>query len=271
MRISCRRVVCLLLVVGALGVPCAVAAPLRDPDTEAAKRHSDRGATFYAQERYADAVREFEAARKIKPLAALDFNIARAHERLEAWGAAADAYERYAKSLRDAGKAGEIRARVAVLRARVAEPSPPAPALAAPSPVVLTPTIAPALPVVESATPKPRYRLATWALGIGGAAFLVGSVVAGIIANNRYSYLSGHCGPSGACDLATVPDVQSQVDNGRAAASASNAFLGVGLAAVAAGTVLFVLDARRGAYRRGWMLAPTASMHGAGLTFEVTR
>ena len=46
-----------------------------DPDTEIARRHFDRGTAFYGEGRYAQAIIEFEAAKKVKPLPDFDFNI----------------------------------------------------------------------------------------------------------------------------------------------------------------------------------------------------
>ena len=62
-----------------------------DPDTEAAKRHFDRGKALYEQQRYDEALGEFETARALKPLPELLYNIGRTQERREEWAAAANA------------------------------------------------------------------------------------------------------------------------------------------------------------------------------------
>ena len=91
---------------------------LSDPDTESARRHFHRGAELYEGERYADAVREFETAKRIKSAPAFEFNIARCRDRLEEWGSAADGYERYLFEVPNAPERDELRARIAELRAR---------------------------------------------------------------------------------------------------------------------------------------------------------
>src|SRR5688572_3436150 len=105
-----------------------------DPDTEAARRHFDKGLALYEQRRYDDALAEFEVARKLKPLPDLDFNVARTHERREAWGEAAIAYERYLAARPDAPDAADLRARIEVLRSRVSPPKPLAALTPAPPP-----------------------------------------------------------------------------------------------------------------------------------------
>ena len=118
-----RTGLCLGLVLTTLLAGTALAdgdpAQLPDPDTQSARRHFDRGASLYDQAHYGAAVREFEAAKRVKPLAAFEFNIARCRDRLEEWSAAADGYERYLAAVPNAPEAAELRSRIAELRARV--------------------------------------------------------------------------------------------------------------------------------------------------------
>jgi tetratricopeptide (TPR) repeat protein len=90
-----------------------------DPDTETARRHFVRATEFYDAQRYGDAVREFEAAKQLKPLPELDYNIGRAYDRLEDWPRAIAAYQQYVMRARNAADVAEVRARLAILRARV--------------------------------------------------------------------------------------------------------------------------------------------------------
>ncbi|HEY2745691.1 MAG TPA: hypothetical protein VGL86_13745, partial [Polyangia bacterium] len=112
------------------------AAPLRageaDPDTEVAQRLFGEGVAAYGAHDYAHALEKFEAARRIKPLPAFDFNIARCHDRLGQAAPAIAAYERYLAQAPDAPDAAEVRERVGILRARVETPS-PSPSSSSPS------------------------------------------------------------------------------------------------------------------------------------------
>src|SRR5581483_10842462 len=94
------------------------AAQVHDPDTEAARNHYQRGSEHYAAGRYRDALDEFTRARRLKAMPALDYDIARCHDRLEEWAEAARAYQRYLSAVPDAPDAVELRARVELLRAR---------------------------------------------------------------------------------------------------------------------------------------------------------
>jgi tetratricopeptide (TPR) repeat protein len=193
-----------------------------DPDTEAARRHFDKGRALYEQGRYDDALSEFEVARKLKPLPDLDFNIARTHERREAWGEAMAAYERYLAARPDAPDAAEMRARIEVLRARVTP---------------LKPVEAPKPP-----PPPPRRNRALRGAAIGVAIGAVVLVVVGAAlistVSNDYELLEGRCsfrqcGPS---DWAGLPEK----------ANASYALFGLAGAAAATDVVLWVMESRQG-------------------------
>lgn len=102
---------CLLLGVALFGIftvarPSAVTAAenppvnvkkngMDDPDTEAAKRRFAAGSEHYLAGRYAEACLEFEAARRIKPLADFDYNLGRCYDRQEKYPEAIEAYGRF--------------------------------------------------------------------------------------------------------------------------------------------------------------------------------
>lgn len=251
-----------LLMATALSRPArADDVPFADPDTEAARRHFERGAALFEQGRYADAAAEFETAKRLKPSPAFDYNIARCKDRLEQWGAAADAYERYLAAAPGAADAAEVRARVGVLRARIAEQPAPGPRAAS------VPSLAP----TALSSPPPllhRHRVATWAVGGAGVALLAGSLVAGLVAHSRYGDLKSKCATDGGCDATKVPDAQNLIDGGNRAAVASDALLGVGLAAVAAGVVLFFVEGRHPDERRVWRIAPAVGFQSAAIAIE---
>ena len=134
---SRRAGISLLALVAAMlaGRPAAAdgaSSTIADPDTESARRHFQRGAELYDRGAYAEAVREFETAKRIKPAPAFEYNVARCRDRLEQWGAAADGYERYLVAVPNAPERDELRARIVELRAR-AGGAPPASAMAAAS------------------------------------------------------------------------------------------------------------------------------------------
>jgi tetratricopeptide (TPR) repeat protein len=112
------------------------AAQVYDPDTEAARRHFALGSQRYEQGDYPGALVEFEAARKLKPLAELDYNVARCHDRLEHYPQAIAEYKKYLKQKPDA----EVQERVKVLESRTA-----------PEPVVIEKP-------VEKPKPTPVYK-----------------------------------------------------------------------------------------------------------------
>jgi tetratricopeptide (TPR) repeat protein len=99
-----------------------------DIDTEAARRHYERGRSLYDLGSYPEACAEFAAAKRLLDLPALDFNIGKCEERLEHWDAAVEAYEHYLARASTDDSAPDVRRRLAVLRTRLA------PAASAPDP-----------------------------------------------------------------------------------------------------------------------------------------
>ena len=222
---AARWSVLLLLVAGAV----ARAQGFEDPDTAAARRHSQR-AQLYEQGHFADALAEFEVARRIKPLPALDYDVARCKERLEDWGGAADAYERYLAAAPDASDGPELKARVATLRERERALHPPLP----PPPTAKAPS---------RALRKAAIAVGVLALGsFGAAAGLLGSVAADFPAEQVFC-------TTHACSDADVAPL-------RARANAGYALLAVGGAAAVVDVVLWLAGARRRSPRsaraQGW-------------------
>ena len=111
-----------------------------DPDSEIARRHFEHGAALYDKQQYEAAITEFEEARHAKPAPALDFNIARAYDRLEKWDRAIEVYERYLHSIPTPADAKEITARIEALKKRQQS-----------EPTAVTPSVT---PVVESPPPR---------------------------------------------------------------------------------------------------------------------
>ena len=209
----------------------------KDPDTEVAQRLFGEGVAAYGAHDYARALQRFEAARRLKPLPAFDYNIARCHDRLGDAGAALAAYERYLAQLPDAPDAAEVRARIAILRARVGVggTTPPQPTAASPS---TTPP--PSITTPSSAADRPRLRLAVpIVVGVAGVALtatgagLVGSVGPDYDALQRRWQAQG---PTSA--------VVASADSLRAREIAGWTLLGIGGAALVADVALWIVARR---------------------------
>ena len=156
------------------------------------------------------------------------------------------AYQRYLAAEPDVPDAADIRARVVVLRKRLAENTPAAPVEpAAPS------TVTAQAGMTNSDQPRSQERdptyasgrsvrrhLGTWIVAGAGATLLAGSLAAGLIANSLYGSLENNCAPDGVCEAAKVPDAQSWIDSGKRAGLASDVLLGIGAATVVAGIPL---------------------------------
>lgn len=121
------RVAILLALAGtALGAePCDAG-----PDLEISRRHFEAGTTDYLEGRFRDAINEFEAANRVRPAPAFEYNIGRCHDRLEEVAEAVASYERYLAAERDGKETREVRARVDVLKQRLAAVHSLAPAVA---------------------------------------------------------------------------------------------------------------------------------------------
>ena len=207
-----------------------------DPDTEVARRHFRAGSAAYESGDYTTALQEFERARLVKPLADLDYNIGRCHDRLEHYPEAIAAYQRFVDATSNIEERTEISERITALKARLRqlEPARPAPTPLPPSQPAL------ALEVEHGAPPSPLhgYRapivlgslaVATLAVGFG----LYGSV------GGDYDALKSSCAPS--CAPSRWSGLQTRERAGVGLAIAG------GVLAVADG-VWFLLAARHHAH-----------------------
>jgi tetratricopeptide (TPR) repeat protein len=216
-----RGLLVLCLLVGAPGKSGAQPG-VGDPDTQAAQRHFEHGRELYEAGRYDEALVEFQTARVLKALPELDYNIARTDERREAWGEAADAYERYLGAKPDAPDASELRGRIQVLRGRVKQPQSETP----PRTETQPPASPPSRPLRSGGI---GAMVATLVLaGVGGA--LVGTV------GPDYQRLESTCS-SRQCISADWRGLEARADAGYA-------LLGLAGAAAVAGIALFVADAK---------------------------
>jgi tetratricopeptide (TPR) repeat protein len=234
-------VVCLL-------VPCVAAAKKaqEDPDTEIAKRHFVRGTDLYLTGNYPEAIREFEAAKLVKPLPAFDYNIARCHDRMEHLEEAIASYQVYLSAVGNSPEATEARDRIDVLQARIARRDAARQQPTAPPPVIVTtpqslppPTVA---PVVVTAAPRHRLSLAApIAVGVAAVAVLGAGLGLTLSAGAEFDRLNGSCAPN--CPRASWDGLPGREQAGIA-------LLAVAGAAAAVDVVLWVLHAQRPRERR---------------------
>jgi tetratricopeptide (TPR) repeat protein len=162
-----------------------------DPDTEVARRHFQIGRAAYDAGDYQQALESFERANRIKPAAAFDFNIGRCFDRLERYPEAIASYQRFVSSIPTPPDADEVRARIAVLKERIASaPSPTrreTPSTGdtlAPMPSTLQLTAEPEAPKVDPEAERRRKNRRTAAIVvsvIAGALVIGGAVAAGLL------------------------------------------------------------------------------------------
>jgi hypothetical protein len=172
-----------------------------DPDTEIARRHFEAGRAKYQESDYLGALGEFEAARKVRQLAAFDYNIARCLDRLERPAEAVVAYERYLAAAPNEPDAADVRARVGVLKQRIGEARP------SPHPAVAL-TVAP--------PPERRSRRLIAPSVVAGAAVAAAVVGAGLLGSVSADYDSLVAGPSSCrpCSDAQVSPLMARADAG---------------------------------------------------------
>jgi tetratricopeptide (TPR) repeat protein len=152
---------------------------LADEAMDKARIHLQAGIAYYDEARYDEAVREMEAAYRLKPVADLQYNLAECYERLGRPTEAVAAYKKYLDTKPGADDRGLIESRIKNLQARGESG-------AAPHEKVVLKTI-----VVYRELPPPPGRVARWAawgalaLGLGGlAAGIAGTVQAAKAAND---------------------------------------------------------------------------------------
>src|ERR1700690_2496951 len=113
----CRTVVALLALVLIFGV----AAPARAQDAMSAKEHYQKGTSYYDLGRYADAIKEFEAAYQIKNDPALLFNLAQSHRLAGNSDQALHFYRTYLRYVPKPPNRAEIESRITQLEQLVAQ------------------------------------------------------------------------------------------------------------------------------------------------------
>ncbi|MSP61802.1 MAG: hypothetical protein EXR72_16005 [Myxococcales bacterium] len=226
-----------------------------DPDTEIARRHFELAKRHYEGSDYSAALLEFEAAHRVKPAPAFEYNIGRCHDRLEHLAEAIAHYQRYA-DVHPADEA-EVAARIAVLQKRLADSLPP--------PERVPPTIdeksterPPPQDEKAPAVPEARPFPYVVPLVVGVAALAIAAAGTALVLTVRPQYDDLASGAN-RCARPCDPSLYSGLE---ARALAGYALWGVAGAAAAVDVVLWVLAPRRRTVeqpaRTSWILAPFA-------------
>jgi tetratricopeptide (TPR) repeat protein len=216
-----------------------------------AERLYNEGQTAYDAKRYDDAIAAWTRSYELSHLPALVFNIAQAY-RLA--GNCEKAVESYKKLVELDPKSPQRTAAEGFVRdlepcpAQIAPPPPP--------PDVGHVEPKPVPPVVVPVEPRKRPILA-YAVGGAGVALIAVGAYFGSQASSLASDVNTAC--KAGCDFDTIK--QKDAD-GRSAQSYEYVFLGVGLAGVATGTVLYMLGHRHEA-----AVTVTPVRGGAGLAW----
>jgi tetratricopeptide (TPR) repeat protein len=206
-------------------------------------------AAFEAK-RYTEAVRLYEEAYQIEPLATLLYNIAFIYDtHLGNQTLAGQYYRRYVNAP-DAEKTAQVRAyeRLAVFRATrkrsaAFAPLPPvsrkpvAPPSAAPPSVAAAPPSVAGAPTAEptvtgTVSPAGEFPWKPVLLGVAGAGLLTGAVFTGLTASTHTDYQAAR----------DEPERGDLSDTGKTQALVADLAFGVGIAAGAAGLLVWLLD-----------------------------
>jgi hypothetical protein len=118
-----------------------------------------------------------------------------------------------------------------------------------------------------SADEKPR-RLWTWvAFGVGGAAAIGGGIVGGV-GLSKANDITDKCENFGT-DKNTCPaDQEKEKDKARTMGYVTDALIGVAVAGIVAGTILYFVEPKRAKKEKQVALVPTVSANGAGLVIQ---
>lgn len=230
--------------------PPAAAATAAGPtqaDEDAAKAHFLAGQAYYEQADYADAVKEFNEAHRLSRRADLLYNVSVCYERLGRWDDAIASLHQYLQEKPNAADREVIESRIKNYEERrdaeraQHQPQPP-PAVVAPPPTV----------------PPPARKSHVPSLVVGGigAGLLLAALGTGVSAQLAYNDVGSKCDANKVCN-GNDTTLKNEASLGHALAISTDVLLAVGGAALVTGVVLFIVEARRPAPARAW-LVPTA-------------
>lgn len=230
----------LLAAIWAASLAFAATAAAQTPtqaDEDAAKAHFLAGSAYYEQANYQDAVKEFNEAHRLAQRPDLLYNISVCYERLSRWDEAIASLRQYLSERPDAPDRAVIESRIKNFEDRRTAEQHKATAVATPPPSANGPGLV--------ATPPPlRTRhVVSFVVGGVGVGLLLAAIGTGVAAQLGYDDLNNKC-PNKICASGnqTLRDEQS---SGKALALSTDVLIGVGAAAVVAGTILFIVESRR--------------------------
>jgi tetratricopeptide (TPR) repeat protein len=205
-----------------------------DEEIRIARREFEAGRAAYADGRFEDALVHFQTAYSRTESPEILYNIATVADRLRRDQLALESYERFLQERPDTADRENIEGRIRVLREATGAPAP----VPQPEP---EPESEPEPEPEPEAEPEPEPesdeggggRIFTW-VALGTAAVSAGLTTAfWVVAQNEYDALDGTCAPT--C-------TEDQTSKGETFQTLGNVFFGVGLAALAAGVVLFFVE-----------------------------
>jgi tetratricopeptide (TPR) repeat protein len=241
-----------------------------DDDVAAAREHYRKATNAFELGNFDEAIREYEQAYKLKDDPAILYNLGQAHRLAQHPSEALHFYKMYLSKVPNAQNRAEVESKITALqqlvdqqRAATAMP-PTAPMRATPTPETAPAAGGPAAAEKPAPPPKPGFamKVSGIAVGVAGVGLVAAGVAFGVLAKNAGDDLT-HQAQMGTFDYAKQQD-------GKRDQMLEGVFLGIGAAAVAAGTVLYVLGhraARRAASNEtALQLAPVAGRDRAGAT-----
>jgi len=211
-------------------------APLAHAESEA-ERLYNQGQQAYEALRYDDALVAWERSYALSKLPALLFNIAQAQRLRGKPGDCTKATANYRKFISLAPKSSErptAEGFIAELAPCVEQESKPQPAPTIPAPEAVTPPSSSPTPVTLNEGGGKGKRFAGYAVGGAGVVLVVTGVYFGAKARRLGNEVSDDCADG--CDWNLVKDKDAE---GKSAETTQYVLYGVGLAAIAAGGVLW--------------------------------
>jgi tetratricopeptide (TPR) repeat protein len=225
----------------------------------------EKGKTAFRLGDYDGAIREWTEAYKLKNDPVFLYNIAQAYREKKDFEKAISFYSNYLKESPNAANRATVEERIQEMKDSLdkqratAEKPPSGPV----GPGERLP-IVPARQEGEAGARSPgrTLKIAGIAAGAGGAALLVTGIIFGISAKSDQQDVQN------AVDSGAVwtPELQNQANSGQTKATVANVTIGLGIAAIAGGGVLYYLGIRKD---RAVEVEPTASRHGFGATLTV--
>jgi tetratricopeptide (TPR) repeat protein len=296
-----------LVVLSAVLLCAGTARAQEKPDNKAAaKEHYNRGTSFYDLGKYAEAIKEFEAAYQLKNDPAFLYNLAQSYRQADNHERAVHFYKTYLRYVPNAKNRADIEDKIKAEEQLIAKggttgggtapppitttpppvtTTPPPPVTTTPPPggdqptvTVTPPTSTPPPPstMPNSYAPPPpaappsdsgrKFRIAGLATAGGGAVLML----LGIYEYTRASSASDDIEAAARANQAFDPAVE---DRGKSAETLQWVFYGLGTAAIAAGAGLWFYGQHVTATETTtWRvsLAPTIAPHHGGATLRIS-